>query len=124
MTNRPTNKPTRDRSGASPGPRRLEVVKDMTDTQHTIGMDAAEQGRSVQEISQLFDIAGREGEVIVGLAGGMDQLRAVQAAKHALATLTPAEVRAALAYRRTQQPRPARQSAGQLSASRPAGELS
>ena len=110
-----TNKPTSDRSGASRGPRRLEVVKDMTDTQ----MDAAEQGRSVQEISQLFDIAGRENEVIAGLAGGMDQLRAVQAAKHALATLTPAEVRAALAYRRTLQPGPGGRGAG-----RPAGELS
>lgn len=100
-----------------------EVVKDMTDTQHTIGMDAAELGRSVQEISQLLDIAGREGEVIAGLAGGVDRLRAVQAAKHALATLTPAEVRAALAYRRTQQPGPIGQSAGQPRAGRPAGEL-
>ncbi|WP_341925142.1 hypothetical protein [Nocardioides psychrotolerans] len=102
-----------------------EVVKDMTDTQHTIGMEA-EQQRSVQEISQLFEIAGREGEVIAGLTGGMDQLRAVQAAKHALATLTPAEVRAAMAYRRaarrTMQPGLA-QSAGQPSG-RPARELS
>lgn len=98
----------------------------MTDTEHTTGMDAAEQQRSVQEISQLFDIAGRESEVIAGLTGGMDQLRTVQAAKHALATLTPLEVRAALAYRRayrrTMQPGPASQSAGQPSG-RPAREL-
>ena len=102
-----------------------EVVKDMASTQRTqptIGMDAAQLQRSVQEISQLFDIAGRESEVIAGLTGGMDQLRAVQAAKHALATLTPAEVRAALAYRRTMQPGPAHQS-GHPSG-RPAGELS
>lgn len=65
----------------------------MTDTQ--------EHGRTVQEISQLFDLAGRENEVIGHLAGGMDQLRAVQAAKHALAKLTPDEVRTALAYRRS-----------------------
>ena len=123
MTNEPNNKPASDRSRASRGPRRLEVVKEMTDTQHTIGMDAAEQQRCVQEISQLFDIAGRESEVIAGLTGGMDQLRAVQAAKHALATLSPAEVRAALAYRRTMQPGSANQSAGQPSG-RPAGELS
>ncbi len=69
----------------------------MTDTQ----MSPTEHERSVQEISQLFDIAGRENEVIATLTGGMDQLQAVQAAKHALATLTPAEVRAALAYRRS-----------------------
>lgn len=68
----------------------------MTDTQ----INSAEHGRSVQEISQLFDIAGCENEVIATLAGGMDQLRAVQAAKHALTKLTPAEVRAALAFRR------------------------
>ena len=122
MTTEPNNKPASDRSRASSGPRRLEVVKDMTDTQHTIGIDAAEQQRSVHEISQLFDIAGRDSEVIAGLTGGMDQLRAAQAAKHALATLTPAEVRAALAYRRTMQPGAANQS-GQPSG-RPAGELS
>ncbi len=123
MTNEPKSQRSGDRSRASRGPRRLEVVKDMTDTQHTIrtgaGMETG-QGRSVQEISQLFDIAGRESEVIAGLAGGMDQLRAVQAAKHALAKLTPAEVRAALAYRRTLQPGPA----SQPGAGRPAGELS
>lgn len=75
----------------------------MTDTQHTIGMDA-EHERSVQEISTLLDIAGRESEVVAGLAGGLDDLRAVQAAKQALARLSPAEVRDALAYRRTLQP--------------------
>lgn len=107
-----------------------EVVKDMASTQrtqHTIGMDAAQLQRSVQEISQLFDIAGREGKIIAGLTGGMDQLRAVQAVKHALATLTPAEVRAAMAYRRayrrTMQPGPANQSVGHPSG-RPAGKLS
>lgn len=103
MTNEPERVRSSDRSRTSHGPRRLEVVKDMTDTQHSSGTDT-EQGRSVQEISRLFDIAGREGEVIAGLAGGIDQLRVVQAAKHALAKLTPAEVRAALAYRSTLRP--------------------
>ena len=113
-----TNEPGSDRSHRPATHRRLEVVKDMTDTQHTIGM-VAEQGRSVQEISHLFDIAGRESEVIAGLAGGMDDLRAVQAAKQALARLSPAEVRDVLAYRRTLQP-------GLLSqpGARPAGEPS
>lgn len=59
------------------------------------------RGLSMREISEFFDIAGRETEVIAGLSGGMDQLRAVQVAKHALATLSPAEVRAAMEYRRT-----------------------
>ena len=117
MTSEPNKKPASDRSRPSRGPRRLEAVKDMTDTQHTIGMDA-EHGRSVQEISNLFDIAGRESEVIAGLAGGMDDLRAVQAAKQAMSRLSPAEVRDVLAYRRTQQP-------GLLSQpGRPAGEPS
>jgi hypothetical protein len=70
------------------------VVKDMADTQ--------EQGRTGQEISRLFDIAGRENEVVATLAVGMDQLRAVQAAKRALTKLTPADVGAALDYRRRQ----------------------
>lgn len=121
MTNESNKKPASDRSRPSRGPRRLEVVKDMTDTQHTIRIDGgmdAEHGRSVQEISHLFDIAGRESEVIAGLAGGMDDLRAVQAAKQALSRLSPAEVRDVLAYRRTQQP-------GLLSQpGRPAGEPS
>lgn len=90
----------------------------MTDTQ----IGAAEQGRSLQEISQLFEIAGRESEVIAGLAGGMDHLRTVQAAKHALAELTPAEVCAALAYRCTQPGEPG--TAGPAGAGRPTAQLS
>lgn len=89
----------------------------MTDTQHAIGQ-RAQQRHAVHEISQPIDIAGRESEVIAGLPGGMDQLRVVQAAILARANLTPAEVRAAMAYRRTKQPGPV----GQPEAGRPAGE--
>ena len=56
--------------------------------------------RSPVEIAELFGIAGRETDAIRKLTGCMKQLHEVQAAKRALATLTPAEVRAALEYRR------------------------
>jgi len=81
-----------DRSRGRRGPRRLEVLKD----------DAQDQdhARSAQDISRLFNIAGRERDVIAFLNAGVDQLRTVQAAKHALTTLAPAQLRAAIAYRR------------------------
>ena len=56
--------------------------------------------RSPEEIAELFTIAGRETEAIQQLTGCVEQLHEVQAAKRELATLTPAEVRAALEYRR------------------------
>jgi len=60
--------------------------------------------RSAEEIAQLFEIAGREteamSEAIQQLSGCVDQLLEVHAAKQALMTLTPAEVRAALELRR------------------------
>ena len=101
MTNEQMSSEPSDRPDTATGPRRLEVVKKMTDTYSDTG-----QGHTAQEISQLFEIVSRENEVIAGLAGGMDQLRAVQAAKSALAKLSPTEVRAALTYRRTLQTGP------------------
>lgn len=56
--------------------------------------------RTPAEIAVLFAIAGRETEAINQLSGCVEQLHEVQAAKQQLATLTPAEVRAALEYRR------------------------
>jgi hypothetical protein len=56
--------------------------------------------RSPEEIAELFTIAGREIDAIQQLTGCVEQLHDVQAAKRELANLTPAEVRAALEYRR------------------------
>jgi len=56
--------------------------------------------RTPAEIAELFTIADRETEAIQRLTGCVEQLHEVQAAKRELATLTPAEVRAALEFRR------------------------
>jgi hypothetical protein len=56
--------------------------------------------RSPQEIAELFEVAGRETEAICQLSGCVTDLLEVQAAKESLKALTPAEVRAALDYRR------------------------
>ena len=56
--------------------------------------------RTPEQIAELFAIAGRETEAIEKLTGCVAQLHDVQAAKAQLATLTPAEVRAALEFRR------------------------
>lgn len=56
--------------------------------------------RTPEQIAELFAIAGREIEAIKQLSGCVAQLHEVQAAKAQLATLTPAEVRAALEFRR------------------------
>ena len=53
-----------------------------------------------QEIAELFEIARREGEAIRQLTGCVAELEQVEAAKECLKALTPAEVRAALEYRR------------------------
>lgn len=53
-----------------------------------------------REIAALFEIARREGEAIRQLTGCVAELEQVEAAKECLKTLTPAEVRAALEYRR------------------------
>ena len=56
--------------------------------------------RSPEEIAELFAIAGRETEAIEQLTGCVEQLHEVQAAKGSWPPCTPAEVRAALEYRR------------------------
>ena len=60
----------------------------------------AGESRTPEQIAELFAIAGRETEAIEQLTGCVAQLHEVQAAKAQLATLTPAEVRAALEFRR------------------------
>ncbi|WP_157720504.1 hypothetical protein [Friedmanniella luteola] len=57
-------------------------------------------GRSTAEIARLFEVASREDEAIYRLDGCMTELREVQAARRALTAFTPAELQAALAYRR------------------------
>lgn len=56
--------------------------------------------RSPEEIAELFDIVGRESSTIRQLSGCVEQLLEVESAKLSLKTLTSAEVRAALQYRR------------------------
>ncbi|MCV5111855.1 hypothetical protein OFM52_31860, partial [Escherichia coli] len=56
--------------------------------------------RTPEQVAELVAIAGREIEAIEQLTGCVAQLPEVQAAKAQLATLTPAEVRAALEFRR------------------------
>ena len=62
--------------------------------------DEAKVGRSTEEIARLFEVAGREDEAIGRLDGCMAELREVRAARLALTAFTPAELQAALAYRR------------------------
>lgn len=88
-----TNKPGSDRSNRPATHRRLEVVKPMTNTHDG-------ETRTPEQVAELFAIADREIEAIEQLTGCVAQLHEVQAAKAQLATLTPAEVRAALEFRR------------------------
>lgn len=88
-----TNERNRDRSHRPTTHRRLEVVKPMTNTHDG-------ETRTPEQVAELFAIAGREIEAIEQLTGCVAQLHEVQAAKAQLATLTPAEVRAALEFRR------------------------
>jgi hypothetical protein len=62
--------------------------------------DDPKVSRSTAEIARLFEVAGREDEAISRLDGCMAELREVQAARLALTAFTPAELQAALAYRR------------------------
>jgi hypothetical protein len=87
-----TNRPGSDRSRHPATHRRLEVVKPMTNHDG--------EPRTPEQIAELFAVAGREIEAIEQLTGCVAQLHEVQAAKAQLATLTPAEVRAALKFRR------------------------
>ena len=84
---------TSDRSRHPATHRRLEVVKPVTNTHDG-------ETRTPEQVAELFAIAGREIEAIEQLTGCVAQLHEVQAAKAQLATLTPAEVRAALEFRR------------------------
>lgn len=69
--------------------------------QHTGGQTGRQmRHRSPEEIAGLFDVVGRESETIRQLSGCVEDLREVQAAKQALLTVSPAQVRAALEYRR------------------------
>ena len=88
-----TNERNRDRSHRPTTHRRLEVVKPMTNTHDG-------ETRTPEQIAELFAIAGREIEAIEQLTGCVAQLHEVQAAKAELASLTPAEVRATLEFRR------------------------
>ena len=88
-----THELPRDHSRRLSTHRRLEVVTTMTNTQ-----DGGP--RTPEEIADLFTITGRETEAITQRTGCVEQLHQVQAAKQKLANLTPAEVRAALEYRR------------------------
>jgi hypothetical protein len=56
--------------------------------------------RRPEQIAELLTIAGREIEAVEQLTGCVAQLHEVQAAKAQLATPTPAEVCAALEFRR------------------------
>ena len=79
-----------ERQNQARRPRRLKAVMTMNNNGH----------KSPEEIAELFDVVGREPEAIRQLTGWIGELHDVQAAKLALAELTPAEVRAALEYRR------------------------
>ncbi|GAB2863535.1 hypothetical protein [Nocardioides pacificus] len=56
--------------------------------------------RTPAQVAKLFAIAGSEIEAIEQLTGCLALLHEVQAAKAQLATLSPAEVRTALEFRR------------------------
>lgn len=98
---------TGDRPAGIARLRLLEVTPTMTE-QTTTGCTTArdrapateKRGRSTAEIARLFEVASREDEAIYRLDGCMAELREVQAARLALTAFTPAELQAALAYRR------------------------
>jgi hypothetical protein len=75
-------------------PHRLRPVKAV------MAMTNENGQRSPQEVAELFELAGRETEAIRQLGGCVTDLVEVQAAKESLKALTPAEVWAALEYRR------------------------
>lgn len=87
-----TNQPGSDRPRYPATQRRLEVVKPMTNTHDG-------ETHTPKQIAELFAIARRQIEAIEQPTGCVAQLHRVQAANAQLATLTPAEVRAALEFR-------------------------
>ena len=98
---------TGDRPAGIARLRLVEVTPTMTeqttteDTESGCRPPATENvGRSTAEIARLFEVASREDEAIYRLDGCMAELREVQAARLALTAFTPAELQAAVAYRR------------------------
>lgn len=69
----------------------------MQHTEHPHGCRTEPQ--SPAEIAGLLDVIGRESETIHRLSGCVEDLREVQAAKQALATVSAAGVRSALEHR-------------------------
>ncbi len=92
---------TRDRQRRHPHLRSVEVitVPETTETDPAAA-PCQKQGRSTADIACLFDAAGREEEAIRQLDGCMAGLHEVQQAKAALKTLSAAELRDALQFRR------------------------
>ena len=98
---------TGDRPAGIARLRLLEVTPTMTEQTTTerpaagdLTLATEDEGRSTAEIARLFEVASREDEAIYRLDGCMAELREVQAARLALTAFTPAELQAALAYRR------------------------
>jgi hypothetical protein len=123
MTSSPTNEPESDRCAIAREPERLraeEAAIDVSDARQHVETGSAEQGRFDQVTPGVVDISGRAGDV--------DRLRALEAAKHTVAALAPAEVRAARACRGTPQAGPTHrfigERAGRPGAGSAAGELS
>jgi len=68
----------------------------MTDTNDTGPVPAV---RTVQEVAQLFEVAGREADALRLLDDGVAQLHEIARANSALAQLSGSELRAALEVR-------------------------
>lgn len=81
--------------------RSVEVIT-VTETTGTptVAEPQQESGRSTADIAALLDVAGREEEAIRQLDGCMTRLHDVQQAKAALKTLSAADLRLALEFRR------------------------
>lgn len=71
----------------------------MDGTGHQASHHVARTGAA--HIAALFDVLGKEPDTIRQLSGCVAVLQDVQAAKRALSAVSAAEVRAALAYRRS-----------------------
>ena len=88
-----TNRPAGDRSRHPATHRRLEVVKPMTDARDG-------ETRTPEQIAELFAVAGREIEAIKQLTGCVAQLHESAGREGSAGDPDPAEVRAALEFRR------------------------
>lgn len=88
-----------DRRAAATALGLVEAVREMSETGSGTPV-GAQRARSADEIAELFEVAGREGEAIRQLGGCVALFDEVQRAKEALMRLSPAEVRAGLERRR------------------------